>query len=93
MRALHRAQGLLQKINRDVHRHVALRRQGVHQAHGFGAIACAQINQRADVAHALGHRSRVPFQNLSFGARRVVLVQLRDGFKQARAQGVVQEFR
>jgi hypothetical protein len=48
-----------QKINRDVDRDIARGLQRRYQAHRFGAVARAQIDQRADRADGVGNGLRL----------------------------------
>ena len=94
--ALHTRQRLAQKVHRDVHGDIARQRQRLQQPGGLGAAAGTQLNHGGLPAHGALNRLRqrrpLFMEDGGLGARGVVLVQLGDGAKQVRAQGVVEEF-
>ena len=93
--ALQLVERLAQKVDRDVHRHVAPRRQRAEQPRRLGAIARAQVDQhrlRAGGGQRRGgDRRAMGLEDGGLGARGVVLGRFGDGVEQPRAERVVEE--
>ena len=88
---LHRLQRLAQELHRDVDRHVGGRPKYRQQPHRLRAVARAQVRERAQRADRARHVGGMALEDRRLGAGGVVLVQLGDGFEQARAEPVVEE--
>ena len=80
-----------QVLARDVDGHVTGRvAQLVEEAPGLEAAATAILDEQATRPQQPGHLRRVPLHDAKLGARRVILLQLRDLLEQGRADLVVE---
>jgi len=83
----------LQRIGRDVDRHIGGRAQRADQQAGLEAFTAAVLDQLAAAAGEARDRREVAPRQRQLGARNVVLGKARDAREQAAARGIVEILR